>query len=792
MTADGRRAAGDGVAVDRTARGGRGSDAAGGRFAAVGTPTRVRGGLEKVTGRATYAADLTLPNMLRGRLIVSPYAHARILGIDASEAEQLAGVTVLTAAHFPTMERVPTSRSQALLAQGHVVFPGQPVALVLAPDEAVAQDAAALVRVEYEPLVPLLDPLEAMRPDAPPVWPEGTSGQRDEAGAHGGDASGAGGASSETARNVGTTVRYRRGDPARGFADGDVCVEREYRSPMVHQGYLEPRAAVAACDPLTGDVTVWTATQGQFFVRSEVARALRMPERRVRVVPMTVGGAFGGKFALLEPLVAAAAVLLRRPVSLVLTRMEEFQTATPAPPAIFRVKMAARKDGRLTALEARVTFDSGAFRGSPVVLACLALGAPYRIPHLDIEGCEVLTHKAPAGSYRAPGATPAVFAVESQIDDLAAALEIDPVEFRLRNLIGDGDAMHDGAPWPPLGLRACLERLRDHPAWRERRREPNRGTGIAVTPWRGGLEPAAALCRVDEDGTVNVIVGSVDITGAHTSLALIAAETFGVPAEMVQIQEADTAYAPYAGLSAGSKTTYTMGLAVQQAAVDARAQCLRIAAETLEVGVEDLVLSDGWVSVRGVPGTRTSVAEIAKLTMQYNGRHAPIFGRGVVAARERAAAAAAHLAEVRVDPETGSVTVERYVAVHDVGCAINPPAVRGQVHGGVAQGIGWALYEAMVYDDQGTLQTATLMDYALPRAWSVPPIEVQLVEVPLAHGVYGARVVGEPPVVPGAGAIANAIRDAVGVRLTSLPMTPGQVRAAWSASVQHDASHPRP
>ena len=340
MTADARRGG------SRTAPAVSGTPDAGSArpaFTAVGTPTRVRGGLEKVTGHATYAADLTMPHMLRGRLVVSPYAHARIRGIDASDAERLAGVTVLTAAHFPTMEPVPSSRSQALLARDHVVFQGQPVALVLAETEAIAQDAAALVRVDYEPLVPLLDPLEAMRPGAPPVWPEGTSAQRSEAGAHGGDASADAPAAAAVPCNVGATIRYRRGDTARGFAEGDACVEREYRSPMVHQGYLEPRAAVAACDALTGDVTVWTTTQGQFFVRSEVARALRMPERRVRVIPMTVGGAFGGKFALLEPLVAAAAVVVRRPVSLVLTRVEEFLNATPAPPAIFRVKLAARK-----------------------------------------------------------------------------------------------------------------------------------------------------------------------------------------------------------------------------------------------------------------------------------------------------------------------------------------------------------------------------------------------------------------------------------------------------------------
>ncbi|MHB8733577.1 MAG: xanthine dehydrogenase family protein molybdopterin-binding subunit [bacterium] len=745
---------------------------------AVGRPTPLRDAPEKLTGRARYAADLALPGMLRLRLVLSPYAHARIRAVNRRTALAHPGVVaVLTADDLPTLEALPASRSQAMLAKGRVVFQGQPVAVVAATSEAAAQDGAALVAVDYEPLPPLLDPREAMRPDAPPVWPGRAAAHDSHAGAHGGDAAHDAPAGRPASANAGATVRYRRGDVDRAFRESDVVLEREYRSPMVHQAYLEPHATVAAADPLTGDLTIWTGTQGQFFVRAEVARALRIPERRVRVVPAAVGGAFGGKFALFEPLVAAAALHLRRAVSLVVTRMEEFQAATPAPPGIFSIKMGARRDGTLTALRAEILFDSGAFGGSPVVLAALATGAPYRIPHLDIQAAEALTNKAPAGSYRAPGATPVVFAVESHMDDLARALALDPIEFRLRNLI-DGDPMHDGSPWPPLALRACLETLRDHPVWRSRGREPGRGCGIALTPWRGGLEPAAAVCRLDEDGTLNVMVGSIDITGSHTSLALIAADLFGVPPEMIRIQESDTAQAPYAGLSAGSKTTYTVGLAVRQAVADARAQLLAIAAEVMEANAGDLDVAGGWVAVRGVPDRRMFIGDLARLTMQYSGRYAPVYGRGVAAPSRRAAAAAAHLAEVRVDGDTGAVTVERYVAVHDVGRAVNPPAVRGQIQGGVAQGIGWALLEQMVYDEQGTLVTASFADYALPSFRTVPPIDVRLIETPLDFTPFGARVVGEPPVVPVAAAIANAVCDAVGARVSALPITPAAVLAA--------------
>ncbi|MBI4279553.1 MAG: xanthine dehydrogenase family protein molybdopterin-binding subunit [Armatimonadetes bacterium] len=750
-------------------------------YQAVGKSVRLRDGREKVAGRAPYAADISLPGMLHARLVLSPHAHARILSIDTRRARAVPGVVaVVTAADLGGLGEAPASRSQILLAADRVVFAGHPVAVVLAGDEATAQDAAALVEVTYEPLAAAVEPVQAMEPCAPLVWPSGLGAGGSEAGIHGGDTAVVAGGSRGRATNINATIQYRRGDVEAGFRDAKVVVERHYRTGVVHQGYLEPHATVAAHDPLTGVLTIWTATQGQFLVRAEVAQVLGIGQGNIRVIPTAIGGGFGGKIVLVEPLVAALAMKTSRPVRLVLTRMEEFLTSTPAPQILFDLRMGAASDGSLTAIRGRVVYDTGAFPTGLLSLACLILGWSYRCPHLDIEGVEVLTHKTPAGAYRAPAGPSAVFAMESHMDDLARALGLDAVEFRLRNVVDGGDPMPDGTPWPPLGLRACLERLRDHPDWRQReqRRRPYEGVGIALTPWRGGIEPAAAVCRVDDDGGLHVVVGSVDLTGTHTTLALIAAEAFGVPERMVRVVQADTQHAPYAGVAGGSKITTTVGLAVQHAAAEARQQVLQIAAECMEARPDDLEIVDGWVRVRGVPDRRVFIGDIARMTMQYGGRFPPIFGRGAVAPQVRSSGSAVHFARVAVDPETGEVRGLRYVALQDVGFAINPKAIQGQIHGGVAQGVGWALLERMMYDERGQPVTATLMDYALPSAVAVPPIDVELIEVPLPHTPFGARGVGEPPVVPVAAAIANAIYDAVGVRVTRLPVTPEALLAA--------------
>jgi len=739
----------------------------------IGVPLKRLEGPEKVTGRTRYAGDLSFPGMLHARLILSPYAHARIVHIP-KENLGIDGVRVITAEDLLPS---PEDADAPLLAREETRFCGQPVAVVLGETEALAEDAAAMLRarIALEELPAALDPLEAMRPNSPVVRPR-AGREAGEAQAHA--TVDVQEAPAIEAPNVASHVRYSRGDVRVGFAEADVTVEETFRTPIVHQSYLEPHATVASYDPFTETLTLWASVQGQFYARAEVSRRLGLPQTKVRVIPMPVGGAFGAKILHLEPLVAALAMVSRRPVRLVLSRMEEFFAGTPAPQAIITAKIGARRDGTLTALQARLVFDSGAEPGSPLNIAALLLGGYYRFPHLEIEGFEVLTHKAPVGAYRGPGAVQATFAIESLVDALARALGLDPVELRLKNIVQEGDPMPNGRPWPRIGLRECLEALRSHPLWRERRKEPHQGYGLAIGGWPGGIEPASACVRANPDGTFHVLVGAVDLTGTATGFAQIAAEVLGVSIEQVRVITGDTDQSPYAGMSAGSKTTYTVGAAVKEAAEEARRQLLAVAGDQLEAAPEDLEIVEGRVQVRGVPGRAIPIAHLAKLTMQFGAKYPPIFGRGESSITRQSPGFAAHLAKVEVDSETGKVQVLEYLAVQDVGRAINPAEVRGQIHGGVAQGIGWALFEEMRYDAQGTLLTASFSDYAIPKAMDVPPIHTVLVEVPSDFGPFGAKGVGEPPVIPVAAAVANAIADATGVRVSTLPITPERLHQA--------------
>jgi CO/xanthine dehydrogenase Mo-binding subunit len=736
---------------------------------------RLDGG-EKVTGLTRFAGDLQLPRMAHARLVLSPHPHARIVRIDGGRAAALPGVLGVFAAKDLGLAKVdPTARVKAPLAPDHTLFVGHPVVAVVAESAAVAEDAAGLVEIEYAPLPAALDAVTAMRKDAPRVRvTQGATGE-EELAMHGA-ATGGERLREEVGANVVGTQRFHRGDVARGLANADVVVERRFATPMVHQGYIEPRAAVADVDAL-GRLTIWTATQALFFTRSEVCEALGLPEHRVRIVATPLGGGFGGKFVLLETLAGALALRLRRPVSIVMTRTEEFLATTPAPAAVFDLKLGATRDGRLTLLEGRAIFDAGAYAGAPLGIALLLMGSYYRVPHLDLRGYEVLTHKPGNGAYRAPGAVQGTFAIESLMDELARVIGLDPLELRLRNASRPGDPMVNGQPWPPMGLVECLERLRDE---RDRRRvaaaapedgRSRRGTAIAVGGWMGGIEPASAACRLDRDGTLTVVVGTVDMSGTNTALAQIAAEAFGLPVGDVQVVNADSDTAPYAGASGGSKITYTVGIAVERAAREARHQLLRIAADRLEAAVEDLEIVDRAVRVRGVPARAVTLVDLARSSMQFGAKWEPVLGRGGSATVARSPAFAAHLSEVEVDAETGEVRVTRHLTVQDVGRAINPAAVEGQIQGGVVQGIGWALLERMPYDDDGQLLAATLMDYALPQSDQAPSIETVLVEIPSEHGPFGAKGVGEPPVVGAPAAIANAVADATGRRFTELPIT---------------------
>jgi CO/xanthine dehydrogenase Mo-binding subunit len=489
---------------------------------------------------------------------------------------------------------------------------------------------------------------------------------------------------------------------------------------------------------------------------------------------MPVGGGFGGKFILLEPLTAALAVATNRPVLLEFGRTDDLAASNPAPACEIAVKIGADASGKLTALKGDLTFDTGSMSGSPLQIAAILLGGYYKFDNLLITGREVITNRAPAGAYRAPGAQQATYAIESAIDDLAEALGIDPLEFRLRNCAEEGDLRPNGGAWPRIGLKETLEALRDHPAWQNR--QP--GTGIAIGGWPGGIEPATSICRLDHDGKFTVVVGSADISGVNTGFRKIAAEVLGMEEEDVVVVGADTAAAPYAGASGGSKVTYTVGAAVMKAAQDARQQVLQIAAQHLEANPEDLEIADGQVRVKGVPNASVGLKDIANMSMSFAGKYEPVYGRGATAITESAPGFAAHLANVSVDEETGEVQVNHYVAAQDVGFAINPALVEGQMMGAVAQGIGWALYEAIEYDETGQLVTGTLTDYTLPRSNDIPPIETILVEVPSVHGPFGAKGVGEPPAIPGPATIRNAIKHASGARLSTLPMRPERVLEA--------------
>ena len=754
----------------------------------VGKSRPLLEGREKVVGATRFGTDQWLPRTLHARLVSSPYAHARITRLDTDAAAALQGVVrVFTAKDLPEM--VPAARHRMLLARDRVVFAGQPVALVVAETEAAAEDGAEATVVDYEPLPAATTIDEATAPGAPLVWPAGVPGSSGEAAAHGATV-GADESKRKAPSNVTGEITFAQGDVEAALAAAAAVSEATYETAGVHQSYLEPHAVLVAPDPATGGATVHSSTQASFYVREEIASVLGVDESDVNVVPAAVGGGFGGKFVLHDPLVALAARAVGHPVKLVLSRGEELAAGTPAPASRIRLRVGAAPDGRLTALDCEFVMDDGCYPAGMGGLAGILVGSPYRIESYRIRTSEVLTFKPSVGAYRAPCAPQAAFALEQALDELARKLGMDPIELRLLNAARPGDPMAHRAPWPSMGLSQVLEALYRHPAWqnREAARRAGRGVGVAVGGWPGGTEPAAASCSIERDGTLHVHVGSVDITGSNTSIGILAAEAFGIDPAKVRVISGDTDKMPYAGASGGSKTVYTVGPAAIAAARDARQQTLELAGEMLEAAVADLEIADGKVQVKGAPDKAIPIGKIAARTMRFGGRHAPVFGHGRHQNAVQSPAFCAQLAEVEVDRETGHVTLHRLVVVQDAGRAINPAAVEGQMMGGALQGVGWALFEGLVHGDGGQLLTGSLMDYALPGVDQGPhALEAQIVEVPAELGPMGARGVGEPPVIATAAAIANAITDATSARLTRLPMTPPRILEAIAANAGRGA-----
>lgn len=737
---------------------------------------------EKVTGATRFAADGYVHGLLHARPVLATEAHARIRGFEQDDALAVPGVVaVLTAADLP-IASLGTDRTSEPLAREEVVFAGQPVALVIAETEAAAEDGAELLVVDYEPLAAVVDVEAAMEPGAPlarvveesddeagdleSVHAQVDKGQEDDAG-------------EQLSGNVLDRVTRERGDVAAAFAASDAVVEGTFRTPWVYQAYLEPQVCTAWLEP-SGTLVVSTSTQGAFVTRREVARVFDLPLERVRVIAEPIGGAFGGKFALVEPLAVGAALVLRRPVRLVLTRSEDFAATNPASAQVSQLKIGARADGTLTGIEARMIVDRGTNAGWGVEGATsLLVAGPYRWQAHDLRGYGVQTNRFTFGAYRAPGAPTAAFALESLLDELALKLDVDPIELRLRNAVVEGDVGPSGNPFPTIGAVQVLERLREHPLWASRDSLPDgEGVGMAAGHWPGAMEPASALCRVDADGTMTVVTSVADMSGVNSGFAVIAAAAFGLSPDQVRVVTADTASAPYAGASGGSKVTYTVGPAVLRAAEAAREKLLAAASQELEIAPDDLEVVDGVVRAVGAPDRSITVQEVASKALRFGGRYEPIEGQGGSAQTSGAPAVAAHLSHVRVDRETGEVTLLRHVVAQDVGRALNPALVEGQMRGGAAQGIGWALFEQLDHDEDGRLLTGSFLDYAIPTAERVPEIDTLIVEVPAPDGPYGAKGVGEAPVIAAPAAVANAVARATGVRLYELPMTPPRV---WQA-----------
>ena len=758
-------------------------------YRVVGKPAPRIEGVGKVTGKTVYAGDIKLPGMLHAKVLGSPYAHARITSMDATAARRHPGVeAVITAADLPAYKMNASNRRGLIFPREEVLFHGQPIAAVLAADPHVAEEALGLIKVDYETLTPVVDPLEAMKDGSPLVRSPMHDVDRSEERGHvtvdvqQKEAEG-------KPSNVASQMSFRRGDVEAGFAEADCVIERTWRSAMVHQSYIEPHSTIADYDA-SGELSVWTSTQAPFYIRDELSQTLGIPENRIRVTATEVGGGFGGKIYLTELLVAALAMAVKRPVKYIMSRKEDMLAATPAPLAIVDLKTGMKRDGSVTAIKARLVYDSGAFPGAPMLPGCILIGGYYKCPNLEIQGYEVLTNKVSAGALRAPGAHNATFAIESHIDMMAKELGLDPLEVRLKSAVETGDPLPSGQPYPRIGLKQCLEAIAGSAVWKRRaaaKRRPNRrggraparGVGLAIGGWMGGLQPASAIVCLNSDGTVNVTVGSADITGTNTSFQQITAEVLNIPLSTVSVTSGDTKTAPYAGMSAGSKTTYTVGRAVKEAAEDAKRQMLEIAAHRLDAAPEDLEVADGLIRLKPGAGDKSLTFErLGRLSTNFAAPYAAIVGRGTMTTRRWAPGFTAQAAEVEVDPDTGEVTLLGFATAQDAGFAINPLSVAGQMQGGASQGLGIALSEEMLHDDQGRLLNANLLDYRLPTSRDLPPIETIIVEVPSEEGPYGARIVGEPSIVGAAAAVANAVADAVGARVTEVPITPERVLRA--------------
>ena len=744
----------------------------GGKYRVIGTRPVRHDGVDKVTGAAIYGGDVRLPGMLFGKVLRSPHAHARIVSIDTSKAMRLDGVRAVATADdlVETVdglsnlgETVMNVRevAQNSLASSKALYKGHALAAVAATSAHIAEEALDLIEVEYEVLPAVVDVREAMQDGAPLLDENRTTREM--------------GKKTDKKSNVASHNRNSTGDLENGFAESDEIVEREFHTATVHQGYIEPHNTTVWWKK-DGTITVWVSTQGPFEIRSQVSEVLQVPISKIKVIPCEIGGGFGGKFpAYMEPAAAILSHKTGHPVKMVMSRTEVFEATGPGPGSYIKVKMGIKRDGTLTAAQAYMAYEAGGFPGSAVGAGASCILGPYNIANITIDAFDVVVNKPKSSAYRAPGAPNAAFASESVIDELAERIGMDPLKVRLKNSAREGTRRADGTVYKKIGCEETLQAASSSEHYHSKLEGVHRGRGVASGFWFNGGGESSAAISVNSNGTLNLQEGSVDIGGSRTSMSMIVAETLGLDADDINPSIPDTSSIGMTAGTGGSRVTYATGHACYKAAEDVKAEmCLR-AARQLEVEEGDVEYQEGKFVCKSDSSKALTFKDIAAEQGRTGG---PITGKGTINAKSSQNAFATHIVDVEVDTETGKVKILRYTAVQDVGKAIHPSYVEGQIQGGAVQGIGWALSEGYFYKEDGSMANASFLDYRMPTALDLPLVETVLVEVFNPASPHGIRGVGEVPLVPPMAAIANAIYDAIGIRLNELPMSPDKVIAA--------------
>ncbi|MCH8181662.1 MAG: xanthine dehydrogenase family protein molybdopterin-binding subunit [Proteobacteria bacterium] len=748
-----------------------------GKFKWVGTRPVRPDGVDKVTGRARFGADLFLPGMLVGRVLRSPHAHARIKSIDTSKAEALPGVkAVVTRDDFKEMPSESVAAGEMMIdyrdmtrnimAREKVLYDGHAVAAVAAASASVARKALKLIKVEYEVLPHVIGVIEAMEPGAPvlheAMFTEGVEPTPD------------------TPSNIAARNELGRGDVEAGFKKADIILERTFDTAPVHQGYIENHACVASVSE-DGKAELWCSTQGHYMVRAFCAKLLGMDISDLRVTASEIGGGFGGKtIVYLEPVALVLSQKAHHPVKMVMTREEVFRATGPTSGANVWVKLGATKDGKITAAEAVLKYQAGAFPGSPVGPGCMCAFAPYDIENVKVVGYDVVSNRPKVAAYRAPGAPISEYAVECVVDELAEKLGLDPIELRLKNAAKEGTQAAYGPKFGPIGFVETLEAAKSHPHYNAPL-GPNQGRGVASGFWFNIGGESCATININEDGTAQLMVGTPDIGGSRASMAMMAAEELGIDLDKVNPVIGDTGSLGFSFLTGGSRVTFATGKAVIVAAGNVITDLRERAAKIWDIPVDAVEWEDGFArptSSNAGEFDPLSLADIAAMAAKTGG---PIAGHAQINAQGAAPGFGTHIVDVEVDKETGRVTVLRYTVIQDAGKAIHPSYVEGQYQGGAAQGIGWALNEEYVYGEDGRMQNTGFLDYRMPVASDLPMIDTQIIEVPNPNHPYGVRGVGETPLVPAMGAVACAVEHALGTRLNELPMSPPRVLKAIGA-----------